>query len=232
MTGALEFFTFLGGDDSEWGVDLAIDSDDNVVVTGLTTSDDFPTSNPYQGERAGFSDMFITKFTPDGQSAVFSTYLGGSSPDYGNAITIDSQDRIIVTGQTKSIDFPTTLPLSTTDSMHDNVSLVVMSPEGSLLLSMSLGGTGDDVGIGVARHSDDSFIVVGYTKSDDFPIYNGYQETYGGNNDMFIMKLDLHDFLPIPGDGTGFAFDLVIVSVVIGIVVVVVLLVIIRKRAG
>ena len=232
ITGALEYFTFLGGEESEWGVDLSIDSNDNVVVTGFTASDDFPTSDSYQDERAGYADMFITKFTPNGQSVVFSTLLGGSSPDYGNAITIDPQDRIIVTGQTKSTDFPTTLPFDTTDSMHDNVSIVVMSPEGSLLVSMTLGGGSDDVAIGVAWHSDDRFIVVGYAESDEFPIYEAYQGTYAGNSDMFIMKLDLHDLLPIQGDGTGFAFDPVIVSVAIGIVVVVLLLVIIRKRAG
>jgi len=232
VTGALEFFTFLGGESPEWGVDLAIDSNDNVVVTGFTTSDEFPTSNPYQDERAGYADMFITKITPDGQSLVFSTYLGGSSPDYGNAITIDSQDRIVVTGQTKSTDFPTTLPFNITDSMFENVLLVVLNPEGSLLFSTVLGGDHNDVGIGVTCYSDDSYIVVGYTESIEFPIFEAYQETYAGSSDMFIMKLDLQDFLPIPGDGTGIAFDLVIVSAVIGIGVVVVLLVIIRKRTG
>ncbi|MFW9843773.1 MAG: SBBP repeat-containing protein, partial [Candidatus Thorarchaeota archaeon] len=191
INGTQEFFTFLGGEDSEWGVDLAIDSDDNVVVTGFTTSDDFPTTNPYQDERGGYADMFITKLSPDGQSAVFSTYLGGSSPDYGNAIIVDPQDRIIVTGQTKSTDFPTTLPFNSTDSMHYNVSLAVMSPEGSLLVSMSLGGEGDDVGIGVAWHSVDRYVVWGYANSADFPIVEAYQGTYAGNGDMFVMMLDL-----------------------------------------
>jgi len=95
--------------------------------------------------------------------------MGGSSSDYGNAITIDSQDHIIVTGQTDSADFPTSFPVDTTESRHDNVSLVVLNQDGSLLLSMIFGGADDDVGIGVAWHSDDSFIVVGYTESADFP---------------------------------------------------------------
>jgi hypothetical protein len=230
-TGTLEYLTFLGGEATDWGVDLAIDSDDNNVITGFTTSDEFPISSSYQNERAGYADMFITKIAPDGQSLVFSTYLGGSSPDYGNAITIDSQNRIVVTGQTESADFPTTLPYSTTESMHDNVSLVVLNPEGSLLFSMVFGGGDDDIGIGVAWHSDDSFIVVGYTECADFPICEAYQDTYGGDSDMFIMKLDLNDLISTPNDGTGFTFGLVEVSIVIGILVVVVLLVVVRKRA-
>ncbi len=234
QTGIMEYLTFLGGEDIEWGVDFAIDSEDNVVITGFTMSDEFPTSDPYQDMCAGYADIFITKLTPDGQSLAFSTYLGGSSPDYGNAITIDSYDRIIVTGQTKSADFPTTYPLGTTDSMHDAVSLAVLNHEGSLLLSTILGGQSNDNGIGIAWYSDDSFIVVGYTESDDFPIYEAYQGTYGGgDSDMFIMKLDLHDLLSITDGGNGFTFGLVEGISVIGVIVVIAaLLVFVRKRGG
>jgi hypothetical protein len=230
IAGNLEYLTFLGGEAIDWGVDLDIDNEDNVVITGFTTSDEFPTSSPYQEERIGYADMFITKFTPDGQSLVFSTYLGGSSPDYGNAITIDSQDCIIVTGQTESADFPTTFPLGATDSMHDNVSLVVLNPDGSLLFSMILGGADNDVGIGVAWYSDDSFIVVGYTESADFPIYEAYQETYGGESDMFVMKVDLQGLIDIPRD--GFTLGLLEGSIVVGILAVIVLLLFVRRRAG
>ena len=231
-TGGVEYLTFLGGDGTDWGNDLAIDSEDNVVITGFTTSDDFPIMNPYQDERVGYADLFMTKITPDGQSLVFSTYLGGSSPDYGNAITIDSQDRIIVTGRTRSEDFPTTYPTGVIDSMHDNVSLVVLDKEGSLLLSMILGGEDNDVGISVVWYPEDSFILVGYTESTDFPIYEAYQESYGGESDMFIMKLDLHDLLLNPEDGNGFTLGLLEGSIAIGIVVVIVaLLIFIRRRS-
>ncbi len=230
LTGALEFFTFLGGGDSEWGVDLAIDSEDNIVVTGFTTSDDFPTSDPYQAELAGYADMFITKFTPDGQTAIFSSYLGGSSPDYSNAITIDPLDRIILTGQTKSTDFPITIPSAVTDSMHDNVSIIVMSPEGSLLLSVTFGGDSDDVGIGVAWYSDDTFIVVGYTASESYPIYEAYQDTYAGASDMFIMKIDLQDSLSESSDGTGFTLGPLEIGIIIGMTGILILLILVRTK--
>ena len=228
--GTLVYFTFLGGTVDEWANDLAVDSQDNAVITGFTTSDDFPTLNAYQDERAGSFDVFITKFTPDAQSVVFSTYLGGSSSDYGNAITTDSQDRIIVTGETNSVDFPTTIPVITTESWYNNVSLVVLSKDGSLLLSMTYGGDHHDTGIGVAWHSDDSFVVVGYTESADFPICEACQETYAGENDMFVMKMDLHGLIDIlPG---GYTPGLLEVGIAIGIIAVVVLLLFVRKRAG
>ena len=228
--GTLAYFTYLGGASTEWGNDLAVDSEDNVIITGFTMSDDFPTVNPYQEELVDYTEVFITKFTPDGQSVLFSTYMGGSSFDYGNAITTDSQDRIIVTGQTDSADFPTTFPIDTTESGHNNASLVVLNQDGSLLLSMTFGGEDDDVGIGVAWYSGDSFIVIGYTESDNFPTYEAYQETYGGSNDMFIMKIDLQGLIDIPLD--GYTPGLIEGIIVIGIIAVVALLLFVRKRIG
>jgi hypothetical protein len=230
VNGTLAYLTFLGGSSTEWANDLAVDSNDNVVITGFTVSDDFPIMNSYQDERAQDYDIFITKFTPNGQDIVFSTYMGGSSSDSGNAITIDSQDRIIVTGQTNSADFPTTFPLDTTESYYDNVSLIVLNQDGSLLLSMIFGGGHHDIGIGVAWHSDDSFVVVGYTASDDFPIYEAYQGTYGGNNDMFIMKINLQGLIDVPPG--GYTPGLLEGGIVIGIIAVVVLLLFVRRRAG
>jgi len=228
--GTLVYLTFLGGSSAEWANDLAIDSEDNVVITGYTISDDFPTMNSYQDERNEYFEMFITKFNSDGQSVVFSTYMGGSSSDFGNAITTDPQDRIIITGQTDSADFPTTLPYHTTESMHENVSLVVLNKDGSLLLSTVFGGADNDIGIGIAWHSNDAFIVVGYTESDDFPICEAYQGTYGGDNDMFVMKIDLQGLIDIPLD--GFAPGFIEGVIVIGIVAVVVILLFVRKRVG
>jgi hypothetical protein len=228
--GTMAYFTFLGGALVEWANDLVVDSEDNIIITGITASDDFPTKNAYQDERIGSFDVFVTKFTPDGQDVVFSTYLGGSSADYGNAITTDSQGRIIVTGQTTSADFPTTIPIHTTESLYNNVSLIVLSQDGSLLLSAILGGGNSDIGIGVAWHSSDSYIIIGHTRSADFPIYNAYQETNGGNYDMFIMKINLQGLIDVPTD--GLAFGLLEGGIAVGITAVIALLLFVRKRAG
>ncbi|MFX1367219.1 MAG: SBBP repeat-containing protein [Promethearchaeota archaeon] len=241
--GALAYLTFLGGADNEWANDLVVDSEDNVVITGFTVSDDFPTVNSYQEERSDYSEMFITKFTPDGQDLVFSTYLGGSSPDHGNAVAIDSQDRIIITGKTQSADFPLTYPCGIAESYFDNASLVVLNQDGSLLFSMAFGGDVDDVGIGVAWHSYDSYIVIGYTESADFPIYEAYQDTIGGDFDMFVMKVDLRDLIDISSTTTtatttttsttdSLPFDSTILLVLGGgaVAVVVVLIVFVRLR--
>lgn len=237
--GELVYFTYLGGSATEWANDLAVDSDDNVVITGFTSSDDFPSMNAYQDTRNGSIDAFIAKLTPDGESVVFSSYLGGSSEDYGNAITIDSKDRIIITGHTNSDDFPTTISTNTTESYYFNALLVVLNQTGSLLISMVFGGDHHDLSIGVAWHSMDSYIIVGYTGSADFPVSDAYQGTYGGNNDMFVMKIDLQSLIGTSTTTTttstmtdGFPIGLVEGGIIVGIVAVIIIILLVRKRVG
>jgi uncharacterized protein (TIGR03437 family) len=96
---------------------LALDSAGSVYVAGDTYSIDFPTKNSYQSappaKVAGVSpgvwpSAFVTKFSPDGSSLVYSTYLGGNGLDYIYAIAVDSSGSAYVTGQTNSANFPTT----------------------------------------------------------------------------------------------------------------------------
>jgi hypothetical protein len=96
---------------------LAVDSAGSAYVTGRTFSIDFPTQHPYksappakiQGVQPGqWPSAFVTKFSPDGSSLVYSTYLGGDGYDLGYAIAVDSSGNAYVAGQTNSPDFPIT----------------------------------------------------------------------------------------------------------------------------
>jgi uncharacterized protein (TIGR03437 family) len=96
---------------------IALDSAGSVYVAGDTYSIDFPTENPYQSappaKVSGVSpglwpSAFVTKFSPDGKSLVYSTYLGGNGYDYVYAIAVDSSGNAYVTGQTNSANFPVT----------------------------------------------------------------------------------------------------------------------------
>ena len=99
---------------------LAVDSAGSVYVAGYTYSLDFPTKNPYQSappaKQFGGSNVppgqwttaFVTKFSPDGSSLVYSTYLGGNYSDYIYAIAVDSSGSAYVTGLTNSVTFPVT----------------------------------------------------------------------------------------------------------------------------
>ena len=104
---ALVYSTYLGGSRYESGSSIAVDAGGNAYVTGSTSSTDFPTASPYQAAAAGAGDAFVTKLNATGSALVYSTYVGGADIDIPYRIAVDSAGNAYVTGQTRSIDFPT-----------------------------------------------------------------------------------------------------------------------------
>jgi hypothetical protein len=113
---ALVYWTYLGGSGVDQGNAIAVTSGGVAYVTGFTQSSDFPTTNPVQailGISAGplcgtsaCSDAFVTQLDTTGAVLTYSTYLGGSGPDFGQAIALDSTGDPYITGSTSSINFP------------------------------------------------------------------------------------------------------------------------------
>ena len=122
---ALVFSTLFGGGQTDQATALALDTAENVYITGFTQSADFPLLDPFQNvlgiSGAGncgstnlinvptvlCSDAFIAKFAPTG-IPVFSSFLGGSGTDSGQGITVDSSGAVYVAGGTASPNFPAT----------------------------------------------------------------------------------------------------------------------------
>ncbi len=180
----LVFSTYLGGAATDAAMAAALDSNNLVCVTGTTDSSDFPvTPGAYQTSYGGSGDVFLTKFTLDGGNLVFSTFLGGSGADTGNAVTFDSTGHVWVTGATSSIDFPQTplvIPSSLTGSQDWFISML-SADAGSLLVSYYLGGTGAQEAKGIVVDAKGTVYVAGNTGSGDFPVSVGsYQTVYGG----------------------------------------------------
>ena len=80
----LVFSTYLGGNAADIGRAIAVDSEQNVYVTGQTISPNFPLVNPIQSNLGGGSaDVFVTKINAAGNAIVYSTYIGGSGGEIG-----------------------------------------------------------------------------------------------------------------------------------------------------
>jgi hypothetical protein len=110
--GTIDILRPRRGDD--FGSGIAVDGSGNAHVTGYTNANDFPVVNPLRPAPAGRYDAFVTKFNASG-SALYATYLGGSSDDHGNGIAADGSGTAYVSGNTWSQDFPVANPLQPTN---------------------------------------------------------------------------------------------------------------------
>jgi hypothetical protein len=108
-SGTPVYSTYLGGTGNDFGYGIALDSTENIYITGYTASTNFPTTpGAYQTTNAGGNDAFVTKFDSSG-TPVYSTYLGGSGlNDWGYGIAVDGTGNFYIAGQTDSANFPTT----------------------------------------------------------------------------------------------------------------------------
>ena len=106
---ALLYSTFLGGTGEQEAFALALDSSNDLYVTGRTSAADFPlTRGSFQTAFGGVFDAYVTELNPTGAAVLYSTFLGGSASDAGLAIAVDAAKNIYVTGRAYSSNFPTT----------------------------------------------------------------------------------------------------------------------------
>ena len=124
---------------------------------------------------------------------VYSTYLGGSGDEVGRGIAVDGAGSAYVTGNTSSTDFPTTAGAAqTTFAGGTDAFVTKLDATGSgLVYSTYLGGSGSDIGHGIAVDGAGSAYVTGITESTDFPTTAGAaQTTLAGVVDAFVTKLN------------------------------------------
>jgi hypothetical protein len=149
----LDYSTYLGGNSSTFSTDIIVDSQGCAYVTGMTASTNYPvTQGTFQTVYGGgMYDGYITKFAPDGQSLICSTYLGGNGLDRINRIALDAQERVYVTGYTESSDFPITPQVVYSEKSGEvDVLISIFSQDLSqLIVSRYLGGTTNNQGVGI-----------------------------------------------------------------------------------
>jgi len=190
---ALVYSSYLGGSGSDFGQGLAVDSSGNAYITGSTDSADFPTAKPLQSANGGASDAFVAKVNSSGSTLVYSTYLGGSAADTGQAIAVDGSGDAYVAGATASANFPVASPLQPSNGGGSQDAFVSkLSADGSTLVySTYLGGSGTDRAFGIALDSAANVYVVGDTTSANFPTTSGVvQAGNNGSSDAFASKLN------------------------------------------
>jgi hypothetical protein len=192
---ALLYSTYLGGTRDDGIRSVALDSNDNVYLTGWTTSIDFPTMNPIQPINGSgnnlMPDAFVSRLTADGSALQYSTYLGGSGRDYGDNLAVDDQGNAYVVGWTESTDFPTANAVQAAygGGFFDGIIAKVNAAGDAFVYSSYIGGNDLEYTFGVDVDSSGSAYVTGFTLSNDFPTFNAMQPTFGGGIEAYVTKL-------------------------------------------
>jgi hypothetical protein len=121
---------------------------------------------------------------------VYSSYLGGSAVDVGEAVAVDASGNVYLTGYTASTDFPTVSAFQASNHGGPDAFVVKLNAAGALVYATYLGGSGNDEGYGIAVDGNGSAYITGYTDSTNFPTANAYQATNHGGTDAFVVKLN------------------------------------------
>jgi hypothetical protein len=209
-SGIIAYSTYLGGNDQDFGIDIAVDAAGRAHVVGHTRSTNFPTANARQPFLRGFSDAFVAKLSASGSSLEYSTYLGGAEREqrlgildfgFSQGVALDAAGNAYVTGVTQSSDFPAVsalrpfgggvcidFPLFETMPCPDAY-VTKLAPSGQFAFSTPFGGTREDRGRGIAVSPEGLVHVVGTAMSPDFPVLNALQASLSGGSDAFIARI-------------------------------------------
>ena len=190
----LDYATYLGTTAVSYANGIVVTDDGHAYVTGYAQAATFPSKGGLPtGFRGGASDVFITKFATDGQTIVFSTFLGGSvggpagapnvvGSETGYGIALDPAGNVYVCGITYSSDFPIVNAFQPSPPVHPTFGrqgdgfLTKLTPQANgIVFSTYLGGTWEDVAYDVAADAAGNAYVAGSTGSADFPTFNATQ---------------------------------------------------------
>ena len=186
---SLEYSSFIGGSGGDDGAGgLVVEAPDIVYVLGHTDSEDFPIDLPgpasasgdppslYRLDRAGKSDLFLVKINTAQARVDMSVLIGGSREEASGRLAKDDHGRLILTGGSRSFDFPLWDPIQgTLTGEQDAVVSAFLPDTGQVLFSIYLGGGGNDWGQAVAAQGDAVFLA-GFAapgrfgRARDFPV--------------------------------------------------------------
>jgi len=193
----LLYSTYLGGTDFDGGGSIAVDSSGNAYVGGLVISTTFPgvTGGSAQPTQGGDFDAFITKINPSGTGIVWSTFLGDTGTEYVQGLAVDSSHNVYVTGGTNGSSFPGVTGGSIQSSygggLRDAFATKINSSGTAIVYSTFLGGSGDDLGDGIAVDSSGNAYVAGDTGSSSFPGVTGSSiESTNPGGAGFVTKIN------------------------------------------
>lgn len=185
-SGTLQWFQTAGGTNTDVASDILVNSSGQVYITGF-----FGGTTSFGGiskTSAGGTDMFIAKYNPVSSSWMWVQTAGGTSNDYGKALTINNYGFPIVTGRFYgSMTFGSVIKTSAGGS---DIFIISYSENGSFDRVTTAGGEFDDFAGAVVVDSDRNIYVTGFFQ--DLIKIGPYTRTTTSSNDyeIFVVKFN------------------------------------------
>jgi len=196
----LQWSTFIGGTGLDNATDVAVDATNNAYVVGYTSSANFPASLRFGSSIGGAFDAFVVKFSTDGKSVVWATFLSGEANDQATAVAVDGTG-VTVVGYTDSVAFPVQNSLQTVPGGGGDMFVSKLNLQGNVMIFSSyIGGQSLDIANDVALDSLGGAVVVGTSSSSNF-LPAG---PANGGTDAFAFRLK--------PDGAGYEYKVLIGS--------------------
>ena len=196
LNGQMLYSTYYGGEGYDPAAGMAIDSDDNLWVTGRTNSNNFRTTpNAMKSNLDGNYDSYILKVSKNGE-LLYCSLIGGENSDYGFSVSFSETDnQVAISGFTESKNYPikgTTLQPSKYGGQNQfDIFISIFNIDGSLNWSSLFGGSGQDYPVTIKYDSQGNLITHIYTTSNDLVTNkNSYYQYNFGKIDNYLMKID------------------------------------------
>ncbi|MEN7548784.1 SBBP repeat-containing protein [Rapidithrix thailandica] len=183
----------MGGDDSDVGQSIAVDSEGNVYTTGYfkTTADFDPGAGTHPLSTKGAYDIFIQKLDREG-NFVWAKSMGGGSDDLGYSIAVDSENNVYTTGRfQETVDFnPGTGTHHLSAKGDFDIFIQKLDGDGNFVWAKSMGGNSYDTGRAIFLDQKGSIYTTGYFQETvDFDPGTGISNLNSGEGTIFIQKL-------------------------------------------
>jgi hypothetical protein len=189
----LIYSTYIGGSGSDFAVSNAVDANNNLYITGYTSSTDYITTlGAYQTINNGGVDGFITKLNASGTALIYSTYIGGNNGDYSRAIAIDTSNNAYITGNTNSNIFVTSNGAfqNVYNGLEDIFVCKLNESGNTLIYSTYIGSFNNEYGRSIALDNSGNAYITGWAHFGFITTPSAFQSTIGGGNDAIVVKLN------------------------------------------
>jgi hypothetical protein len=190
-SGTRQYSTFIGGTGDDDALGIALVGGTKPVIVGNTQhGTGFPATTTLGV--GGGQDAFVAELDASGSLAGgFSTVIGGSGLESGNAVAVDGSGDIYIAGQTNSTNFPLQTPFQPANAGGNDAFVAKLNSTGTALLySTYLGGSSSDLATGIAVNTtDNTAYVSGITDSSGLQLGAG-GTSLKGPEDGFVAKFD------------------------------------------